>query len=363
MHELCTELSKRQSIFILTAYGSSSELLKENIFRAPCRGLLAFGLYALWRGGMLLWCNPGIEVVFGGSVLTAPLILLLGRIFKRKAVVQAHGLDLVYPNFFYQFLCVRWIKYCDRVVANSTYTAALAKEKGVSAASVSVIPPGVQPERFQSPDAAEATRKRFELHGKRIILFVGRLAKRKGVKEFIQHSLRRIVTEIPDACLVIAGDSPTESLTHQNDTIGEVEAAISAGGLPSHVRMLGALPDADVVGLYQACQVVVLPALKSDSDVEGFGIVLIEAAAAGKPTVATRVGGIPDAVEDGKTGFLIEPGDYDHLSDVIISILTDGETKRVMGEAAMRRIQEKFSWPKVVARYEVEFELSVLNQN
>jgi glycosyltransferase involved in cell wall biosynthesis len=106
-----------------------------------------------------------------------------------------------------------------------------------------------------------------------------------------------------------------------------------------------------------------LPALKSDSDVEGFGIVLIEAAAAGKPTVATRVGGIPDAVEDGKTGFLIEPGDYDHLSDVIISILTDGETKRVMGEAAMRRIQEKFSWPKVVARYEVEFELSVLNQN
>jgi len=363
MHELCTELSKKQSIYILTAWGSSSEPLKENIFRAPCRGLLAFGLYALWRGGMLLWCNPGIDVVFGGSVLTAPLILLLARLFKRKAVVQSHGLDLVHQSFFYQFLCVRWIKYCDRVVANSTYTASLAKQKGASAASVSVISPGVQPERFQSPDVAEASRRKFELEGKRVILFVGRLAKRKGVKEFIQHSLRRIVVEIPDACLVVVGDHPAESLTYQNDTIGEVEAAISAGGFLSHVRLLGGLPDADVVGLYQACQVVVLPALKSDSDVEGFGIVLIEAAAAGKPTVATRVGGIPDAVDDGKTGFLVEPGDYDHLSAVIISILTDGQSKRVMGEAAMQRVRDKFSWPKIAAQYEIEFEFSGLYYN
>ena len=355
MHELCTELSKRQSIFILTACGSSSEALKSNIFCAPRRGLLAFGLYALWRGGKLLWQNPGIDVVFGGSVLTVPLILLLGRLFKRKAMVQAHGLDLVYQSFFYQFLCVRWIRYCDRVVANSTYTASLAKGKGASATSVLVIPPGVQAERFHVPDLAEASKRKFALTGKRIILFVGRLAKRKGVKEFIQHSLKRIVAELPDVCLVVVGDHPAESLTCRKNTIGELEAAISGGGLLSHVRLLGGLPDADVVGLYQASHVVVLPALESDSDVEGFGIVLIEAAAAGKPTVATRVGGIPDAIEDGKTGFLVEPGDYDHLSDVIISILMNGQTKRVMGEAGVRRVQDKFSWPKVVAQYEMEF--------
>ena len=96
---------------------------------------------------------------------------------------------------------------------------------------------------------------------------------------------------------------------------------------------------------------------------EGFGIVLVEAAAAGRPAVATRVGGIPDAVEDGKTGFLTEPGDYERLSDAVISLLNDGQTKRVMGEAAIRRVQDKFCWPKIAAQYEVEFGVSVSNQN
>jgi phosphatidylinositol alpha-1,6-mannosyltransferase len=163
--------------------------------------------------------------------------------------------------------------------------------------------------------------------------------------------------------LVVVGDNPADSLTHRDDTIGEIEAAISATGSLSHVRLLGGLPDEDVVGLYQACSVVVLPALDSDNDVEGFGIVLLEAAAAGKPVVATRVGGIPDAVEDGKTGILTEPGDYERLSDAIISLLSNGLMKGVMGEAAMRRVQEKFCWPTIVAQYEVEFGVSGANQN
>jgi glycosyltransferase involved in cell wall biosynthesis len=104
-----------------------------------------------------------------------------------------------------------------------------------------------------------------------------------------------------------------------------------------------------------------LPALQDDNDVEGFGIILVEAAAAGKPVVATRVGGIPDAVEDGKTGFLTEPGDYEGLSDAVISLLGDGQTKRVMGEAAIRRVQDKFCWSKIAAQYEIEFGVS--NQN
>ena len=169
--------------------------------------------------------------------------------------------------------------------------------------------------------------------------------------------------EIPDACFVVVGDNPVAALTYRDDTIGEIAAVISAKGLLSHVRLLGGLPDEDVVGLYQTCNVVVLPALQDDNDVEGFGIVLVEAAAAGKPVVATRVGGIPDAVEDGKTGLLTEPGDYERLSDAVISLLNDGQTKRVMGEAAIRRVQDKFCWPKIAAQYEAEFGVSVPNQN
>jgi glycosyltransferase involved in cell wall biosynthesis len=115
------------------------------------------------------------------------------------------------------------------------------------------------------------------------------------------------------------------------------------------------LADEDIVGLYQACDLFVLPTLHSESDVEGFGIVLLEAAAAGKPAVATRVGGIPDAVDDGKTGHLTEPGDYEGLGDAIISLLTDDQRKQIMGEAAIRRAQDKFCWAKIVAKYEAAF--------
>jgi len=359
---LCMDLRKRHSVLVITSHASPVPV-EENIFRTPFPGLIPFALYALWRGAIILLRNRKIKVIFGGSAMVTPLVLVLARLFSGRAVIQAHGLDLVYPNTLYQLSCVRWVQYCDRVIANSTYTALLAKEKGARGAVVSVIPPGVQPGRFQSTDGGDASKRKFGLNGKRIILFVGRLAKRKGVKEFIQHSLERIAKEIPDACFVVVGDNAAESLTHRDHTIGEIEAVISATSLGNHVRLLGGLPDEDVVGLYQACNVVVLPALHSNNDVEGFGIILVEAAAAGKPVVATRVGGIPDAVEDGKTGLLTEPGDYERLSDAVISLLNDGQTKRVMGEAAKRRVQDKFCWPKIAAQYELEFGVSVSNQN
>lgn len=358
---LCVDLRKRHSVSIVTSHAASDPDDK-GVFRAPYRGLIPFAIYALWRGAMILSQNRKTNVVFGGSAMVTPLVLILARLFRIRAVIQVHGLDLVYSNVLYQFSCVRWIKYCERVIANSNYTASLAKAKGVNESSVSVIAPGVWPEWFQSHNIADASKGKFGLGEKRIILFVGRLAKRKGVKQFIQHALGRIANKIPDVCLVVVGDNPTASLTQKEDSIGEIEAAIEAMNLRRHVRLLGGLPEEDKIGLYQACNVVVLPALNSDNDVEGFGIVLMEAAAAGKPVVATRVGGIADAVEDGKTGFLIEPGNYERLSDAIILLLVDGQTKRTMGEAARQRVESKFSWQKIAAQYEVEFGLSGLNK-
>jgi phosphatidylinositol alpha-1,6-mannosyltransferase len=354
INNLCMDLRKRHSVVVVTSHAGSVPV-EEDVFRTPVPGLIPFALYALWRGAIILLQSRKIKMIFGGSVLVTPLVLILARLFGSKAVIQAHGLDLVYPKILYQLSCVRWLKHCDRVIANSTYTAFLAKQKGACGASVSAISPGVWPERFQSPDVAEVTKRKFGLDGKRIILFVGRLAKRKGVKEFIQHSLGRIARAIPDVCFVVAGNNPTESLTQRDDTIGEIEAVISAMGLQGYVQLLGGLPDEDIVGLYQACDLFVLPTLHSESDVEGFGIVLLEAAAAGKPAVATRVGGIPDAVDDGKTGHLAEPGDYEGLGDAIISLLTDDQRKQIMGEAAIRRAQDKFCWAKIVAKYEAAF--------
>jgi phosphatidylinositol alpha-1,6-mannosyltransferase len=360
---LVAALKKRHSVSVITAYAQSSSAADIDVYRAPWPGLLPFVFYALWRGALLLARNRGLFVVFGGSAMVTPLILVLARLFGRTAVVQVHGLDILYHSPLYQFLCIRWLRSCDRIVCNSSYTASLAEAKSVLDNRISVIPPGVEPERFTAPKDLGEIKRAFGLEGRRIILFVGRLAKRKGVKEFIDKSFVEIAKKIPDVCFVIVGDSPSQALTHCHDTLGEIRAVVLKLGLQEHVRILGSLEDDEVVKLYQLCDVVVLPVLASADDVEGFGIVLLEAGAAGKPAVATRVGGIPDAIEDGRTGILVEAADYSQLTEGIIALLKSDQLKRNMGQRAALRVQEKFCWQKVSTQYEVAFELSVSDHN
>jgi len=138
---LVAGLRKRHSVRVITAYNHSSEVSEIDVLRAPCPGLIPFALFTLCRGVRLLRRDPKISVVFGGSALAAPLVWILARLFGRKAVVQVHGLDIVYRSALYQLLCVRWLKRCDRIIANSTFTATLAESKGVSSDRISVIPP------------------------------------------------------------------------------------------------------------------------------------------------------------------------------------------------------------------------------
>jgi len=350
---LCVELQKKHSVQVITAHTRLSMSEEKDVFRAPLPGLVPFALYALWRGTVLLMRNRRIAVIFGGSVLVTPLALILARLFGRRLVLQTHGLDIIYRSFLYQQLCVRWLKSCDKVIANSSYTARLGQSKGVPPERIIVIPPGVEPDRFDVPlDGAAA----WGVKGRKIILFVGRLAKRKGVKEFIENSFFGIVRAVPQALFLIVGGNPTESLTHRDDVVSEINKVVSKLRLDDHVRLLGSASDDELIKLYQACDLVVLPALDVKDDVEGFGIVALEAAVAGKPVVATRVGGIPDAVEDGRSGTLTDPGDYSQLSQAVISLLEDHALCLSMGRYGRCRAIKEFSSRPICARYEAVFD-------
>jgi phosphatidylinositol alpha-1,6-mannosyltransferase len=357
LSHLCAGLRQRHSLQVITAYARGEKRFAGQIFRAPFPGLIPFSLYAFWVGVVLLLRSPVTQVIFGGSVMVAPLVVMLAKISGRRAIVQAHGLDVIYASKLYQALCVRWLRSCDRIFANSGYTASLVAGKGVRAECISVIPPGVLTESFVKPTRMDALEQALGLKGKKNILFVGRLAKRKGVKEFIEKSFVRIVRELPNACFVIAGNNPSDSLTHRADVATEIQAAVSNLGLQNHVRLAESLSDEDIVSLYHLSEIVVLPALACAEDVEGFGIVLLEAAAAGRPVVATRVGGIPDAVEDGKSGILVNAGDYEGLTQTLINLLLDAKTRAAMGAYAKVRVTEQFSWHRIVRRYEETMEL------
>jgi phosphatidylinositol alpha-1,6-mannosyltransferase len=281
--------------------------------------------------------------------MVAPLVLIAARRFGKKCVVLVHGLDLVYSHPLYRWLCVRWLAKCDRVIANSRYTARLAEEKKVDRAAISVIHPGVNP--APAPCAGDPKEK-LGLAGRKILLYVGRLAKRKGVAEFIRESLPAIAAAIPEACLLVAGENPKGALLHRDDIAGEIQKAAEETGLQSQVRLLGWVADEQLGEIYRAADLLIMPGLRTEDDVEGFGIVLIEAAAAGKPCVATRVGGIPDAVEDGKSGVLVEPGDYDGMSRAIVDLLGDDRKRSAMGEYARARVEENFNWKIIARKYE-----------
>jgi len=126
-------------------------------------------------------------------------------------------------------------------------------------------------------------------------------------------------------------------------------------GLEDHVRVLGWLTDLELAKVYQISDLMVLPALSTKGDVEGFGIVILEAAAAGRPTVATRVGGIPDAIEDGRSGILVDPEEPDRMSEAIVRLLRDDQARLALGQYAQNRVREQFGWDSIIRRYEELF--------
>jgi phosphatidyl-myo-inositol dimannoside synthase len=349
---LCHGLRKDHRLLIITSYAEDRCRDDKYIFRPNNPGLVNFFLYALWKGTLLLRRHSEVTVVFGGSVLVVPIVLFLSMIFRRKAVVQAHGLDLIYRNALYQLVCVRGLKFCDKIIANSAFTASLINHNRGRPDLIAIIPPGVSPENFLRSVDVQAIKNDYGLQGKQLILFVGRLVRRKGVIEFIENCLVRIVPEFPGVCFIIVGDNPNDALTHQEDVLGQIQSRVSEMKLDEHVKLLGALDDDAVVDLYRACDIVVLPALAMLDDVEGFGIVLLEAAAAGKPVVTTRTGGITEAVEPDTSGIIIAPEDYESMTESIIHLLGDEETRLIMGQYAQSRVIERFSWNAIIPRYE-----------
>jgi phosphatidylinositol alpha-1,6-mannosyltransferase len=277
-------------------------------------------------------------------MLVVPIACLLGWLFKRPVVAIGHGLDLIYPHPLYQKMVHTFLPRCQRVIAVSQVVREAAMDRGIDQDNVTIIPPGVQYEEFAGAIDVKAVRRTYALANRPVILSVGRLARRKGVLEFVRYALPQIVASFPQVVFLVVGDNPHLSLAHKEDMRTRIQDEVTRLGLATHVRLLGHIARQEVIQLYQACDVFVLPAIEVEGDVEGFGTVLIEASAAGKPVVATRLGGIPEAVEHGKTGILVEAGAWNDLANAIMHLLTDQTLRQHMGAYGRARTQARFDW-------------------
>lgn len=282
------------------------------------------------------------DVVLAGSGLTAPAAVLAARAAVAIPAVYLHGLDIVVPSHVYRLAWLPFVRRCHRVLVNSSNTAQLAIKAGVDPARIRVVHPGTELPR-QDPTARARFRAKFGLdEATPVLLSVGRLTGRKGLAEFVDKSLPRIVAEHPALRFLIIGDEASDALHRGKGAgIGRVLAAAKLHGIAGAIQWLGPSTEAELADAYQGADLHVFPVRDVPGDVEGFGMVAIEAAAHGLLTVAFDVGGVSDAVVHGITGKLIQAGHYDEFTSAILSTL---ELDPPQHAAAARAAMDRFSW-------------------
>lgn len=320
---IADQLSHHAQVHVIGPTGSAAtQPANVTLTEVPLRPLRRFLLASAWQA-VRMACAWRPHIVLAGSGLTAPAALLAARVAQARAHVYLHGLDAAVQHPIYRALWHPAIRRMDGVIANSQPTAELAQALGVQPSAIRIVHPGVQiPGAPQSTEALHAFRKYHDLGDARLLLSVGRLTSRKGLREFVQYALPTIVRTAPNTLLAIIGDAPADSLHASVQTRASIQAAADAAGVGQHLRFLGVITDPQTLACaYESATLHIFPVRHLPNDPEGFGMVAIEAAAHGTPTVAFATGGIIDAVAPQQSGLLVPPGDYPALAQAGLQVL------------------------------------------
>ena len=267
--------------------------------------------------------------------------------WPRRIACAAHGRELLFNplpktlrlDAAYDRLRRRMLGWVDTFVPVSHYTAGLLEDRGVPAERLHVVPNGTDPERFRPVDATPL-RRHLDLGDRPLLLTVGRLVPRKGI-DTILRALPSISEAAPEVQYLIVGTGP------DRDRLEQIARTV---GVTDRVHVLGQVPHGDLPHYYSAADVFVMPSRETPPDVEGFGLVFLEANACGTPVIGARSGGIPDAVVDGETGLLVPPSSPEALAQAALSLLTDADRRAALGNHGRRRAATTLNWDRIGAR-------------
>ena len=282
-------------------------------------------------------------ILLGHAASTLSAGGVLARKLKlTRLAVLIHGYDLVYAVScpLDKYCLGSLIRNADLVLANSGFTKDnILKTYKCAAVKVKILNPGIWPEEFHKSTTKSNINAKEEIS----ILTVCRLVSGKGL-EVLLDAFTIVKGKIPKAILEIVGQGPLLSALRDK----AVEQNIQ-----DNVLFLGKVSKEKLVISYNGCDVFVMPSEADDKGrYEGFGIVYLEANACGKPVIGTRHGGVPEAVEDGVTGILVDPGNAQQLADAMLLLLGNKELRNKMGQAGKQRVEDEFNWIKVAKRLE-----------
>ena len=263
---------------------------------------------------------------------------LLKRIYGLPVIIWSHGSDLLRVQRLSGGRAVlRWtLSQADRLIANSMATQVQMERLGQDPARIRVIHPSVNTQRFHPQIDGSAVVARHHLQGKSVILTVARLVERKGI-DVVIRAMPKVLEAIPDAVYLVIGTGPYQE---------KLERLARESGLEGKVIFVGRVPDEELPYYYGACDLFVLLSrtLVDKGEIEGFGIVFLEAGACGKPVIGGRGGGTSEAIEDGVTGLLVDSLDVNEIAQAIVKVLEDEELARRLGENGRKRAAKQPDW-------------------
>ncbi|MEU7168714.1 glycosyltransferase family 4 protein [Streptomyces morookaense] len=297
------------------------------------------------RAVTLLKAHGCTSVWFGAAAPLGLMAPALRRAGARTLVATTHGHEAGWAQLPAARQLLRRIgEGTDTITYLGEYTrsriaSALTEE---AAARMVQLPPGVDEKTFHPASGGDEVRARLGLADRPVVVCVSRLVPRKGQDTLIL-AMPRILAAVPDAVLLIVGGGPYEK---------ELRKLAGETGVAHAVRFTGPVPWEELPAHYGAGDVFAMPCRtrRGGLDVEGLGIVYLEASATGLPVVAGDSGGAPDAVLDGETGYVVRGGSAEESADRIVTLLQDPALRRRMGERGRAWVEDRWRWDLLAER-------------
>ncbi|MDI3403068.1 glycosyltransferase family 4 protein [Streptomyces cavernicola] len=297
------------------------------------------------RAAGLLKEHGCTSVWFGAAAPLGLMAPALRRAGAERLVATTHGHEAGWAQLpVARGLLGRIGESTDTITYLGEYTRSRISRalSPAAAARMVQLPPGVDEKTFHPGSGGDEIRARLGLSDRPVVVCVSRLVPRKGQDTLIQ-AMPAILAKVPDAVLLIVGGGPCES---------ELRKLAAETGVADSVRFTGAVPWEELPAHYGAGDVFAMPCRtrRGGLDVEGLGIVYLEASATGLPVVSGDSGGAPDAVLDGETGWVVRGGAPSEAADRIVTLLLDPELRERMGKRGRAWVEERWRWDLLAER-------------
>ena len=285
----------------------------------------------------------GIEEVHCGRVIPEGVIaralkLLAGA--RYNCFVHGEDVETAATSREHSLLVKNVCKNASMLICNSENTANIVRKLGFDSGSkCEILHPGVDTSRFEVAAPDTSFRQKMGWSGKRVLLTVGRLQRRKG-QDFLIKSMPALLNEFPDLFYAVVG---------RGECYDELISLVDQHELHDNVCVYPDMDDEALIKCYQQCDIFILPNRTIDNDIEGFGMVLVEAQVCGKPVIAGDSGGTRETMNIGKTGHIIDCSSTENLLNGLSPILRNREI--VDGEVDIADYaKNRFNWDQHVAK-------------